>query len=461
MCGLVLLVNKNKNGFSAEQRDVFGTLLYLSGHFRGRDGAGVVAIDNIGNVKLAKQASTVDRFFCTKEYQEVAQAAFARGWAMFGHNRAATRGAVNDANSHPFVVDDKIVLVHNGTFFGDHKKLKETEVDSEVIAHTLADDKLTTEEALRKIDAAYALIWYNVDKKELNVVRNNARPLWFMETSDSYIFASEESFLEFVKKKFTLNVRKAPFEIKAYALSKFWLNDKNEADFNTFELDCSFHKHNPTTGGTGGTRYPFQNPASGEGSGESAIEYAAQRHRHPYAGLGWGANDDDDGSNDGFMESVPERATSIIIDTKSSVVKTRILAALGQTNGLRGITNEEWITLMEHYGKQEKVRVVVNDLIEADDYPKTKNFILLGKTLDDHRVDVCFPVKDQSLDAVIQLTNDAVFELKSTGVTWDRMDNLFGKQDDEKDMKKWRGCVLVHGVDPQPIFLAAANENAF
>lgn len=455
MCGLVLLVNKNKHGFSGEQRDVFGSLLYMSGHFRGRDGAGVVAIDNIGNVKLAKQAGTVDRLFCTKEYQDVAQAAFSRGWAMFGHNRAATRGAVNDENSHPFVVDDNIILVHNGTFFGDHKKVKETEVDSEAIAHTLANADLTTEQALRKIDAAYALIWYNVEKKELNVVRNNARPLWHMETSDSYIFASEECFLDFVKKKFSLNVKRNPFEIQAHALSRFWLDASNNSEVEVLELDCSYHKHN-TTGGTGGTRAPFpeENVA---GNAENVGN--TPRRMHPYDWMRGGYDDDD--LDDGNVGCSVEGPKDIIIDTKAPATRARILKALAHNPTLRGIMNAEWEALMKHYNTRGKIKVFVNDLVEADDHPKTKNFILLGKTLDEHRIDVCIPAKDKSLDSVIALTNDAIFEIETTGCTWSRMDDVFGKQDEEKDIRKWRGLVMLHGINPEPIFVAPANENAF
>src|SRR5438445_324333 len=97
MCGLVLVVTKHKNGFNQTQNNVFTTLLYLSGHFRGRDGVGVVSIDNIGNVKLAKEAYTVDEFIRTKEFSELDRDAFQKGWAMIGHNRAATRGVVNSS----------------------------------------------------------------------------------------------------------------------------------------------------------------------------------------------------------------------------------------------------------------------------------------------------------------------------------------------------------------------------
>ena len=268
MCGLTLVITKAKNGFSQNQCQIFGTLLYLSGGFRGRDGAGITVVDNAGNVKIAKAAMSVDQIQDTKEYHELDTLAWNKGWAMIGHNRSATRGSVTDANAHPFIIDDKIVLVHNGTFIGDHKKIKETEVDSEAIGHALLESK-DAEEALRKINAAYALIWYNVENKSIHVIRNGQRPLWFMETDTEYIFSSEEIYLQFCITKFSIKPTIGPFEIKVHSMSTFLLKDNKEQEVECTDLDCDFWKHNK--GEANQSAFPFGGHAYRNGWDEDSF----------------------------------------------------------------------------------------------------------------------------------------------------------------------------------------------
>lgn len=82
MCGLVMVITKNLNGFNAQQQDIFASLLYISGGFRRRDGVGVTVIDNVGNFQLAKEACSVDSFLFTKEYEELNSMAYKNGMAM-------------------------------------------------------------------------------------------------------------------------------------------------------------------------------------------------------------------------------------------------------------------------------------------------------------------------------------------------------------------------------------------
>lgn len=231
MCGLTMVVTNNQNGFTKQQQDVFATLFYLAGGFRGRDGAGVTVIDNRGNVNIAKDAISVDQMLFTKEYGELDSKAYQNGWAMMGHNRSATRGIVSDKNAHPFIIDDKIVIMHNGTFYGDHKHLKDTEVDSEAIGHVLLEEKDVTT-ALGKINAAYALLWYNVQEKKLHTVRNTSRPLFYAHTRDMHMFSSELVFLNFVADKFNLKLIEKPYECKEHTLTTFTLqkNGGHEID---------------------------------------------------------------------------------------------------------------------------------------------------------------------------------------------------------------------------------------
>jgi predicted glutamine amidotransferase len=441
MCGLVMLVNKHSNGFNKQQNDVFYSLLYLSGGFRGRDGTGVVVVDNLGNVELAKEASTVDKFTQSDEYGKLASTAFKSGWVMFGHNRAATRGSVTDENSHPFVVNDNIILVHNGTFTGNHKDLKDTEVDSEAIAHMLSETD-TTENAMRKINAAYALMWYNVGKKEINVIRNSQRPLWYMETDDSYLYASEECFLQFVKEKFKLKTLRNPFEIKTETLSTFTLGENKNFEVSCVDLDVSYWKHHKTGGGTGNST-PFLEGSDGDWRNAHGMG------RHPYS-CGWGNLD----SDDGFIGDVtPTNVTPVIytgpIDTKSHDAAERVVAALGKH--IIPVLNGEWHNFTEIYKGKQKIRVLVDDLVEADANPKSRNYILIGKTLDENRLHVVIPMKDKSLNEIIELSDQAIFEIEYSGITWRRVDSI--PVQTKSPLETWGGLCLLHGVNPVPIYL--------
>jgi glucosamine 6-phosphate synthetase-like amidotransferase/phosphosugar isomerase protein len=240
MCGLVAIINKNTNGTTQEQNEVFSTLLFLD-LLRGADSTGVMCIENNGDLSLAKEAVDSLAFIRTKEYQSLLTKAFKSGSALIGHNRKATRGVVNDENAHPFVVDDNIVLVHNGTMYGDHKKHADTEVDSHAIAHVIHETG-DVEAALNKIDAAYALIWYNVKEGTINFVRNTSRPLWWMETHNAWYFCSEKEMLDFAAKRHKLNLKEQPAELPHDLLQTFKLRNHGgwESDNKKIKIESKY-----------------------------------------------------------------------------------------------------------------------------------------------------------------------------------------------------------------------------
>jgi hypothetical protein len=219
MCGLVGVMSKQSYGFTKRQVDIFSCLLLVD-LLRGDDSTGVFVTSNDGGVLLAKDVGDSVNFLRTKEYGKLANRAVLNGTAMIGHNRKATMGSVKDTNAHPFVVDDEIVLVHNGTLYTDHKKLADVEVDSHAIAHQLAKHE-TIQQALGPINGAYALIWYEVKTKKLNFFRNNARPLWWMETDNEWIWSSEKNMLDWVTSRFDLKLKQVPHETPAYSLDTF------------------------------------------------------------------------------------------------------------------------------------------------------------------------------------------------------------------------------------------------
>lgn len=223
MCGLVGVFNKLSNGFTQGQKDVFSTLLMID-TLRGEDSTGAFMVNYHGEVDLIKQATSAPEFIANPAYKKFLDRAYRDGACLIGHNRKATKGDIVDENAHPFVVDDKIVLVHNGTMWGDHKKHADVEVDSHAIAHLLA--KHDIEDALGQFFGAYALIWYDVEEEAVHLVRNKERPLWWMETEHSWVWSSEESMLLFVAHRMGIKVLSKPQLIGEDVLNTFTLDNR-------------------------------------------------------------------------------------------------------------------------------------------------------------------------------------------------------------------------------------------
>jgi predicted glutamine amidotransferase len=199
MCGLVAFITKNSHGLTKDQVDAFDNLLFIDA-LRGMDSTGVFMVERNGDMELAKEATPSFVYRSTPEYKALMQTAYRSGRALVGHNRAATRGVITDQNAHPFVVDDRITLVHNGTLYGDFKKLttENVDVDSHAIAHKIHECGDDVEAALQQIDGAYALIWHDFKNNTLNFIRNEQRPLHYVEVKDGWIWASEANMLAWI-----------------------------------------------------------------------------------------------------------------------------------------------------------------------------------------------------------------------------------------------------------------------
>lgn len=285
MCGLVAVICKSRGGFFSRDLEVFQTLLYLD-TLRGKDSTGVFMVTNRGNVEIAKAAIEGGDFIKTNEWKTIRQNAITNGWALVAHNRAATRGSITDENAHPFWVDDKLVLVHNGTMLGDHKQLKDTEVDSHAIAHVLAEagsEVADVEKALQKINAAYALIWYDVAAKTIRVIRNVQRPLTFVETKDHIWICSEAEMLEFTLKRHNVTIEKdqGPWFFREHDLCSWTLKEDKGYLFSNNQIDGAYKYQSATPFRPGG-----HTGQCGTGWEENIAEEAArswqerQQHKH-------------------------------------------------------------------------------------------------------------------------------------------------------------------------------------
>ena len=208
---------------------------------RGDDATGVFLVDNKGNVEIAKAAVDGPTFIKSKEWAEIRRAAITRGSVLVGHNRKATRGSVTDENAHPFWIDDKLVLVQNGSFIGSHKHIADTDVDSHALAHLLAREE-DIEKALQQVNSSYALMWYEVPKKQFHILRNKERPLHHTMISDTWFFTSEQSILDFVLGR--MNMDKEAREVKSLSVDCLhtWTIEKEVASLKHRAIDCTFRR---------------------------------------------------------------------------------------------------------------------------------------------------------------------------------------------------------------------------
>ena len=192
MCGLVAMISKHQMGFNMKDADIFQQLLYADA-VRGWDATGVMGVDMLGNVDIKKKACAAGPFVITKEYEDFSKKIVSKYGMVVGHNRKATSGEKRNEDAHPFWdKEEKVCLVHNGMIANHKEFCTNSTVDSASIATALGQAE-NIESVIGKIEGAFALIWYDTEKRELNFIRNTQRPLFIVETQSSYLLASEQS----------------------------------------------------------------------------------------------------------------------------------------------------------------------------------------------------------------------------------------------------------------------------
>jgi glucosamine--fructose-6-phosphate aminotransferase (isomerizing) len=131
MCGIVGILGKEPVAFG-----IVEALRRLE--YRGYDSAGVATLDD-GKIERRRAPGKL------RNLEEKLRAEPLIGVTGIGHTRWATHGAPNEANAHPHMAGD-VVIVHNG-IIENFRELKEeleaagtefsTQTDTEVVAHLL------------------------------------------------------------------------------------------------------------------------------------------------------------------------------------------------------------------------------------------------------------------------------------------------------------------------------------
>lgn len=287
MCGIVGLICKSQYGFSKKQEDVFWHLLKAD-EVRGDDSTGLIYVENDSGFGILKEAQTASWATYSMYADGLLSDSLRSGKVYIGHNRKATVGKVTDETAHPFVVDNSFAMVHNGTLF-NHRKMKDTTVDSEALAHhlkpiltgNLSDDELN--EKMGEIDGAYAVVAYDQESHSVFLVRNSQRPLCLLELPDGWAWASEGLMLAWITQRNGYDLSKCKAEdVKEHTIIKINL-DTNTITRREYSPKKAMSKeHTPPwkTAGTTPTHVPTkQAPRFQSNDGLSKNEFKRLRRR--------------------------------------------------------------------------------------------------------------------------------------------------------------------------------------
>lgn len=179
---------------------------------RGDDSTGMIYIENDSSFGIMKTAESAATAAAVMQASDHVKTMWGSGKAYIGHNRKKTVGAVSDETAHPFVVDGKFAMVHNGTL-NFHKELADTVVDSEALTIHLSKvlnkdyTKEKLEEALGKVRGAYAIAAFNQDTNKIYLTRNAERPLAIIELDDCYLWGSEGAMIWWLAARQNYNLK--------------------------------------------------------------------------------------------------------------------------------------------------------------------------------------------------------------------------------------------------------------
>lgn len=209
MCGIVGVLSTAGLSRYTNRKD-WMTHALIADTVRGDDATGMFAISTIGNKdECIKGGIDGPSFVMDKSVAHVLTN-IDRYTFVVGHNRAATRGGVSFNAAHPHR-SGPILLVHNGTLNSWHnlpkdERNKEPVSDSKAIANAMSF--YTPEDAISKLNGAFALVWYDSRDEKLRMVRNKERPLFIarVKDEDTVLFASEIHMLQWLAIKNNLKI---------------------------------------------------------------------------------------------------------------------------------------------------------------------------------------------------------------------------------------------------------------
>lgn len=222
MCGLVGVISASHK-YNYEK---FFKQALVADTLRGFHSTGAVVAGE-GEFSYFKSATHAVDFTDMGRYDNLMRdARVGKPVALLGHNRAATVGKVNADNAHPFPAGD-LIGMHNGTLRKYNKLCTNTfATDSECLYNHIAEHGI--HDALNKIEGAYCLVWYDVEKDHVYVVRNDERPLAMakIKNEPTLLYASEAGMLRWLAGRNGLEIEEV-WEPKKNYLFTFKMYEKD------------------------------------------------------------------------------------------------------------------------------------------------------------------------------------------------------------------------------------------
>lgn len=197
--------------------------------YRGYDSAGLAVLNESGDITRARRLGKV------AELDKAVEETPLPGTIGIAHTRWATHGAPSEANAHPHMSSDDVVLVHNGIIENYQALKKElievgykfnSETDSEVVVHLMhqqlqnnsfADSVKNT---IARLEGAYALaIMQKGNQDELWVAREGSPlvvgvgigeyyvgsdPLALLPVTDRFIYLEEGDIAHITRQAITI-----------------------------------------------------------------------------------------------------------------------------------------------------------------------------------------------------------------------------------------------------------------
>lgn len=194
MCGLIGMTTNRLINSEIKRYHLMAAVSAL----RGEQSTGTIWVDKDHNWKVHKRLGHPLETVRTPQWVDMCNDVAIR--AILGHTRFATKGAITLDNAHPFVVDG-IVGMHNGTIHHGIPEKYKKDVDSHGLYEFISSEGLT--KALSAVKyGAYALQWLQwhgeSEDLKIHIIRNEDRPLHYVDTGGCRVWMSDKRHLEFV-----------------------------------------------------------------------------------------------------------------------------------------------------------------------------------------------------------------------------------------------------------------------
>lgn len=194
MCGLVGFIGTGSG------LEIAKNFLIASGQ-RGIHATGYVEIDSLGKYYTDKKAVSPYEFVKNFNYKLKNVVTF------LGHTRHATYGkATSDRLAHPFN-GTRFIVFHNGTITKlDWRRVQRfLNIKSRYSDSVLFQKFLDKFECIEKLkeeflgllseESAYALVIYDKYSREVHFLKNDKRPLCYLQTPEGFFYASTPEIL--------------------------------------------------------------------------------------------------------------------------------------------------------------------------------------------------------------------------------------------------------------------------